>query len=220
MDNLGNSICQTCILGLMDQTQQKITSWLGSGSINIFGMPYAGKDTQCRALAVLVGGVVISSGELLRNHPDQVTVQRIMADGDIVPSRMFEEIALPYLSKPEFSGKPLILSEVGRVKGEDEITMQATEQSGHPTKAVIYITLDESEVWKRFDTAMATGDRGTRADDNRAVLQTRLDKYRELVIPVVELYRDRGLLLEVDGSLTREAVTEQIINSLAEQAGA
>ena len=191
-----------------------IKNWLQTGSINLFGLPFAGKDTQGKVLAESFKGVLISGGDILRHDHGNKKVQEIMATGGIIPSELFEEIVIPFLSRPELEGHPLILSEVGRVHGEAEITLKATEQTGHQTKAVIFLTMSEDEVWKRFIVSQETHDRGTRADDNRAVLQNRLDRFREKVLPVINYYRDLQLLIEIDGSQSKEQVTSDIIESL------
>jgi adenylate kinase len=195
-----------------------IKKWLQTGSINLFGLPFAGKDTQGKVLAETLNGVLISGGDILRHDHGNKKVQEIMATGGIIPSELFEEIVIPFLSRPELEGHPLILSEVGRVHGEAEITLKATEQTGHQTKAVLFLTMSEDEVWKRFTISQETHDRGTRADDNRAVLQNRLDRFREKVLPVINYYRDLQLLIEIDGSQSKEQVTSDIVTSLKDLA--
>lgn len=191
-----------------------ISSWLETGSLNLFGLPFAGKDTQGKLLANAFDGVLISGGDILRHDHGNQRIQEIMAAGGIIPSELFEEIVIPYLSRPELSGHPLILSEVGRVHGEAEVTLNATQQTGHETKAVIFLNMDETEVWSRFEASQQTHDRGERADDNRAVLQNRLDRFREKVLPVIDFYREKGLLIEVDGSRKPHEVSGQILREL------
>ena len=201
----------------MEENKQLLKDWLGAGSINLFGRPFAGKDTQGAFLADLFGGVMISGGDILRRTTDE-EVQRIMAEGGIIPSEAWERIVPPFFASPELAGKPLILSEVGRLKGEEQIIMRVMAETGHPQKAVIVLTLSEEEVWRRFEQSQIDKDRGERADDNTAVLQTRLDKYREKVLPVIDYYREISLLIEVDGTLTREQVTQEILRALTARA--
>ena len=202
----------------MNEQIQKISDWLGTGSINIFGFPFAGKDTQGNILAGMFGGIMISGGDILRHDHGNEKVQQIMATGGIIPSELFEEIVLPYFSRPELKGKPLILSEVGRMQGEEQVIIRATTSSGHPIKALVLLQLTEAEVWRRFDEAKLEHDRGNRADDRKEVLQTRLDKFYSKVVPVIDFYRKQGLLIEIDGSLPRGEVTANIIKHLANRA--
>ncbi len=198
----------------MEQKINTISTWLGTGSINIFGLPFAGKDTQGLALADLLGGVLMSGGDILRHNKDNAELQRIMAAGEIIPSTLWEEIVVPYLGKDEFKNKPLVLSEVGRLEGEQLVIEQATIATGHPQKAVILLSLSDEEVWNRFDASQKEHDRGERADDNREVLQTRLDSYHQKVMPVIDYYRNKGLLIEIDGSMSREEVKNAILDEL------
>lgn len=203
-----------CYTMHMENTAKQISQWLGNGSLNIFGRPFAGKDTQGRLLAEKFNGSMISSGDILRHAQDNSEVQTIMASGGIIPSELFKSIVVPYFSRQQFENKPLILSEVGRVPGEESVIVHATAEAGHPLKAVIVLGLEEADVWQRFEAAQQAHDRGVRADDKREVLETRLKAYREKVLPVIEFYRDRGLLIEVDGTLSRESVTNQILEKL------
>ena len=206
--------------GRMDEKIEIIKNWLGHGSLNIFGQPFAGKDTQGRFLADLVGGVLLSGGDILRHSDNIDRVQQIMAEGKIIPSDLFEEIVVPFLSKEEFAQKPLVLSEVGRMREEADVIIRATNASGHPQKAVIYLDLPEDAIWQRFEASRLEGDRGQRADDRKEVLQTRLNAYKEKVIPVINFYRENGILIEVDGTLSRDQVSHAIIDSLAQRAQA
>lgn len=206
------------MIPVMNNHIPTITKWLGTGSINLFGRPFAGKDTQGRILAEMFNGELIAGGDILRGFHDQQKVQEVMAAGGLIPSDFYFEIVLPYLSRPEFSQKPLFLSSVGRLQGEEGTIMRATSGSGHPMKAVVLLHLDEDIVWQRFDAASAEHDRGDRADDSRNVLQNRLDNFRLNTLPVIDFYREHGLLIEVDGTLSRDEVTHEILLGLLNRA--
>ena len=201
----------------MEQHKQTIKQWLGTGSINIFGLPFAGKDTQGRILAEELDGILLSGGDILRQSDNQ-ELQGIMAAGEIIPSDLWERIVVPVLQNPSYANHPLILSEVGRLEGEQLVIERATSASNHPQKAVVLLHLSDDEVWRRFEAAQALGDRGSRADDNRDVIQTRLDSYHLKVMPVIDYYRAHNVLVEVDGSLSKVEVTEQIFAQLAQKA--
>lgn len=200
----------------MNEKVHKISKWLDSGSINIFGCPFAGKDTQARKLATLLNGDLIAGGDILRSHEDQAMIEQIMDSGGLIPSEFYFNLVLPYLSQPKFKNKPLVLSSVGRLQGEEPTILKATKDSGHITKAAIVLKLSEAEVWKRFETAKNTlHDRGGRDDDDRNVIATRLTNFKKKTRPVIEFYRRKGLLIEVDGSKSRDDVTTEIIDKLA-----
>jgi len=202
----------------MDAKIKTIAAWLDTGSINIFGRPFSGKDTQGRILAGMFGGVLIGGGDILRNHHDPAHIEKIMASGGIIPSAFYESIVLPYLSRPEFKTKPLILSAVGRASGEEPVVMKAAGNSGHPLKAVLLLQLSEEDVWRRCELLQIRHDRGNRADDQRDVLKTRLQKFRDKTMPVIQFYQQRGLLLEIDAARLEQEVTGEIIKALAGRA--
>ena len=192
----------------------QIKTWLAAGSINFFGRQFSGKDTQARKLAELFGGAVVGGGDILRTHQEPGQITEVMNTGALIPSDFFIKLMQSYISKPEFKNKPLMLSAVGRSHGEESSIMQALENSGHQLKAAILLEISESEVWKRYEAAKALGDRGTRADDDRQALQTRLQEFQDKTVPVIEFYRTNNLLIEVDGSLPREQVTDAILQNL------
>ncbi len=191
-----------------------IKGWLGSGSINIFGVPFAGKDTQATAVAKLLDAQVIGGGDLLRSHSDQEKIRELMLTGELFPTDFYLEIILPFLSKPEFSGKPLVLSSIGRWHGEEKVVMQAAEQAGHPIKAVVNITIDDNLVHQRFEASQTKNDRGKRHDDALHLIDVRLTEFKQKTLPVIEAYRQAGLLVTVDGNQSPENVCNEIINSL------
>lgn len=199
--------------------ETQIKEWLGSGSINIFGMPYAGKDTQAELLAKEFGGQRLSGGEILRNSVIPPHVKEAINAGNLAPTQEYIDIVLPYLSRPEFAGKPLILSSVGRWHGEEEGVLRATEQSGHKTKSVVFLHINEDVFIERWTAAQSLGDRGERADDAQHILDNRLAEFREKTLPVLEYYRERHLLIEVDGSQDVSTVNRAIMRSLAAHAG-
>lgn len=195
-----------------------ISKWLGSGSINIFGLPFAGKDTQGHLLAEEFGGTLLGGGEILRNSVIPPHVKEAIDAGRLAPTDEYIQIVLPYLSREEFAGKPLILSSVGRWHGEEDGVLQATEQSGHAMKAVVFLNITKELIYERWEMAQTTGDRGDRADDSREKLAVRLAEFQEKTVPVIDYYREKGLLIEVDASQHVIDVTRDIIDALGRRA--
>ncbi len=195
-----------------------IRQWLGDGSINIFGIPFAGKDTQANLLAKEFNAQILGGGEILRNSVIPAHVKAAMETGELVPTQDYIDIVLPYLSKEEFRGRPLILSSVGRWHGEEEGVVQALEQSGHPLRAVVFLNINESVLHQRWEAAQETNDRGDRADDAQEKLATRLAEFHDKTVPVIDYYRDKGLLIEIDASAHVMDVCGAILDALAQRA--
>lgn len=190
---------------------EAVKSWLGTGSINIFGRPLAGKDTQCHELAKLLDARVLSGGEILRQSAP-VELMKDTNAGKLFPTEEYIRIVTPYLGKAEFAGKPLILSSVGRWHGEEPGVIGAAEASNHQIKAVIYLKVDESVARNRHENIGAS--RGARADDAPELLEQRFKEFREKTLPVIDFYRQKGLLIEVDANGTTEDITGEILARL------
>jgi adenylate kinase len=188
--------------------------WLQTGSINLFGKPFAGKDTSAQALAKLFNAVVIGGGDILRNNQAHAATQAKTEDGSLAPTDEYLRIVLPYFEQPEFTGRPLVLSSVGRWHGEEDGVITATNQSHHPLKAVIYIDINEEEIRKRWATSQQLEDRGNRKDDAENVLDKRLAEFTNKTVPVLDFYRQKGLLIEVNGLQSRGAVLQEILDKL------
>jgi len=126
-----------------------IKDWLGSGSINIFGRPFAGKDNQANQLIAMLDGNLIGGGDILRSEYMPDDIKLLMKTGKLIPSEKYREIVLPYFKQALFKDKPLILSSVGRWYGEEEMVVESLKDSNHELKAVIHLKISEIESYKK-----------------------------------------------------------------------
>lgn len=204
---------------MIDSVQtEKIKQWLGAGSINFFGLPFAGKDSQAGRLDRRFNGVTLSSGDIFRNSVIPPKTKEIMDRGELAPTEDFIAIVLPYLKHEHFAGRPLMLSSVGRWHGEEEGVINALEESHHPLKAVIYLALDEKIAVERLHLEENATTRGARDDDDEETLLRRIEEFKNKTLPVIDFYRERGLLIEVDASLPKDDVERIILEELAQRA--
>ena len=202
----------------MEEKIKAIKNWLGTGSINIFGLPMSGKDTQGVKLAEALNAKFLSSGIIIRTIEAE-TGQYYTVDGSLAPTNLFYEWVLPYFEKPELFHTPLILSSIGRWSGEENQVMSVAAGAGHEIKAAIYIDIPEKEAKNRFDTSKTLNDRGERLDDKDiAVFENRLQEFRTKTMPVIRHYDSLDILIKVNGKQTREAVFNEIVEKLYEKA--
>ncbi len=202
----------------MEEKISKIKSWLGTGSINIFGLPMSGKDTQGIRLAEVLNAKFLSSGMIIRTMESE-TKQNYSENGELIPTNLFYEWVLPYLERRDLFGSPLVLSSIGRWAGEETQVMSVASGAGHDIKAAILLNISEADVENRFNASKTLNDRGERSDDkNLETFRTRLKEFREKTLPVLQHYKTLGLLIEVNGDQTREAVFEEIIDKLYQKA--
>lgn len=200
----------------MEEKIEKIKEWLGTGSINIFGLPYSGKDTVGLRLAELLGAKFLSSGLILRaSEKDDKELAKELAAGNLAPTDTFRRIIMPYFSRNDLAEFPLVLSSVGRWEGEEYDIMDSAAKTNHNIKAVILLNISEEEAKKRWEAARVLGDRGERSDDKeKSILDNRIKEFIEKTMPVIETYRKRGLLVPIHATGEREAVFELVIDEL------
>jgi len=197
----------------------QLAEWLGSGSINFFGLPFAGKDSQANRLDQRFGGTTVSSGDIFRNSVIPPKTKEIIDRGELAPTEDFIAIVLPYLKQDHFKGKPLMLSSVGRWHGEEEGVIGALQESDHPLKAVVYLNISEQHAFERLLLEENANVRGVRADDDEAALHKRVAEFNAKTLPVIEFYRNLGLLIEVDATLPKDDVERYILEQLCIHAG-
>ena len=193
---------------------QALRNWLGRGSINIFGLPMSGKDTVGVKLAEAINGKFLSSGLIIRAMEAEKG-KNLTGEGKLIDTNLFYDWVLPYFSKPELAEFPLVLSSIGRWKGEEDTVIEKAKAAGHEIKAAIVLNVSEADVTERFKSVTIINDRGNREDDkNLEVFMTRIQEFREKTAPVLLRYRELGLLVEVKGDMDREIVFSELVEKL------
>ena len=197
----------------MEEQLAYIKNWLGTGSINIFGLPMSGKDTVGVRLAEALGAKFLSSGVIIRAM-EKSTNHDYSGQGDLIPSNVFYEWVLPYFEKQELWTYPLILSSIGRWEGEEDQVISVAKASGHPIRAVVMLQLSEPNAVERWEAAKLLDDRGLRADDaDPETFQKRLIEYRTKTLPVLQHYQELGLLVSVNAAAPRDQVFANVVHA-------
>ena len=201
----------------MNDLEQKlafIKEWLGTGSIDIFGLPMSGKDTVGLRFAELIGAKFLSSGLIIR-AAEKENNKNYTGNGQLAPTDVFFDLILPYFEREDLRDFPLVLSSVGRWSGEENEIMSVAKNSGHEIKAVVLLQISEQDIMNRWEAANFLKDRGEREDDkDKATLENRMREFREKTIPVVKHYKELDLLVEVRADQYREEVLTEFINKL------
>lgn len=186
-----------------------IAKWLGTGSINVFGMPFSGKDTQCGRLADLLNAATFGGGDILRNSKTSEQLQTEINGGKLAPTTEYLSLILPYFQRDEFRDKPLVLSSIGRWEGEEQTVIPAATKAKHPIKAAIFLDMPHDEAQARLNVAARD-----RADDSSDILQTRFNEFDTKTKPVLAVYESHNLLVAIDAVQTPDEVTVAIIEAL------
>jgi len=185
----------------------------------LFGPPAAGKGTQAKRLVEERGFVQLSTGDMLRAARASGSelgekVAKIMDEGGLVSDEIV--IALIDEQLEVQAGAPgFIFDGFPRTVGQADALDRLLESRGNAVNRVIRILVDDDKllarVTKRFE------EQG-RKDDNPETFSKRLEKYYEDTAPLVPIYAERGILVEVDGMGSIEAVAAAIDAALKETA--
>lgn len=87
---------------------------------------------------------------------------------------------------------------------------------GFTLKAVVSLTADEDAI---VDRMLKRAEIEGRPDDNEETIRHRMEVYHEQTDPLLDVYRTRGLLIEVDGMGTVDEVSQRVLGALAERLG-
>ena len=185
----------------------------------LFGPPAAGKGTQAKRLVEQRGFVQLSTGDMLRAARASGSdlgqrVARIMDEGGLVSDEIVIDLIAEQLSAR--AGAPgFIFDGFPRTIGQAEALDQLLQSRSEQVDLVIRMRVDDerllARVTKRFE------EQG-RADDNPATFSRRLERYYEDTAPLVPLYAERGVLVDVDGMGSIETVATSIDAALKQSA--
>ena len=179
------------------------------------GPPGAGKGTQAKFIAEHFKIPAISTGDIFRANvtegtPLGVEAKRYMDSGEYVPDEVTNLMVRNRIDDPDaesgflLDGYPRTLAQVEELDGMIKFT-------GHQLDAVVVLTADQDEIVQRLlQRAQVEG----RADDTEDVIRRRQEVYGEETEPLIEVYRERGLLVEVDGMGEVDEVTQRIFDAL------
>ena len=182
----------------------------------IIGPQGSGKGTQGARIAERLGIPTVSTGDVFRANVKDGTdlglkVKAIIDAGDLVPDELTSEIVRDRLSQQDaahgflLDGYPRNLTQVGHLDG-------FLEQRGEPLTAVIELSVPRDESIARLSRRAA--EQG-RADDNEESIAKRLSIYESETAPILDVYRERGIVDEIDGVGSLDEITDRITAALA-----
>jgi adenylate kinase len=208
------------------------------------GPPGAGKGTQAVRLRERIGVVHLSAGDMLReavkrNTPLGVAARGMMERGELIPDDLVAQMVEERLRDPEcaagflLDGYPRNLAQARRLS-------EFLEKWGRRLDRVLALRLPETELLSRLTGRRVCGTCGAgyhvanqpprrtgicdvcgnelmqRADDREEIVRERLRVYTTQTLPLLEFYRESGLLFEVDATGTPDDVFGRIAEALEE----
>lgn len=173
------------------------------------GPPGAGKGTQAGRVADRLGIPHISTGDMFRHHVAAGTelgkqVKAIMEAGDYVPDSITVAMLKERIAEDDAAGG-FILDGFPRTIAQVEALDELIGEDG--LDKVVLFRVDNDVLVERM---LARG----RADDNEETIRNRLKVYEEQTAPLIDLYRERGVLVEVDGVGEIDEITERVLAAL------
>ena len=208
------------------------------------GAPGAGKGTQCKMLAKEKGLCHLSSGDLLREAVKQGTEAGIKAkgymdQGNLVPDEVLIAMFEEKLSQPELK-KGFILDGFPRNLDQAASLDELLEKLNSKLTSVINLEtgneiLEERITGRRvcpnkecnsvFHTKFAPPQKEGvcdncqtelvhRSDDKPEVVKKRLIVYAEQTEPLIKYYKDKGLVVTIDGEADPKEVFQSLLNTL------
>lgn len=177
----------------------------------IMGPPGAGKGTQAVALADIIGGPHISTGDIFRANVSGETelgkiAKRFMDNGEYVPDEVTNAMVKDRLNE-EDAKDAFLLDGYPRTLDQVHTLDAILSELGTNLDGVIALTVDGEELITRLlERAKVSG----RTDDTEVVIRHRQGIYTTETAPLLDVYRERGILHEIDGMGTPEEVGARI----------
>ena len=182
----------------------------------IVGPPGAGKGTQAARITETFGVPDVSTGDIFRANiknqtPLGVQVKAIIDAGDYVSNDLTNALVTSRLEEDDARGG-FLLDGYPRTLEQVQYLDELLAGKGQALDAVIQLVADQDEVVARLrKRAIEQG----RTDDTEEAIRHRQEVYARETSPLIAVYRDRGLLIEVDGLGEIDDVAARIADALA-----
>ncbi|MGQ9705949.1 MAG: adenylate kinase [bacterium] len=201
----------------------------------LLGPPGSGKGTQAEYLSNKFGIPHISTGSVLRNAVSSQTelgryVKPYLDEGRLVPDKIMSDLVRERLNESDIKNGFILDGFPRTIKQAEEVGRMGIE-----IDMVIYISVSNDEIYRRLLSRRECKNCGyifsqndvindccpecnekvdKRSDDNIDVIRKRIEEYDKLTEPLIDYYKRKGKLLEVDGHGRPEKVFERIVKAV------
>ncbi|MGB0619599.1 MAG: adenylate kinase [Myxococcota bacterium] len=181
----------------------------------LLGPPGAGKGTQATSLIDRLGIPHVSTGDMLRaavaaETPVGLQAKAVMESGELVSDEIVIGIAEERLSEDD-AQKGFLLDGFPRTIAQAEALEGLLSKLGVDLDCCLALTVDNDAIVERL---LKRAEIEGRADDNEETIRERMREYDAKTAPLLDFYKSRGRLVEVDGMGTIEEVGERITQAL------
>ncbi|PDQ35658.1 MAG: adenylate kinase [Candidatus Lumbricidophila eiseniae] len=190
----------------------------GSARLLIIGPQGSGKGTQGVHIATSFDVPAIATGDVFRANISAGTelgrrVRSVVDAGELVSDELTGDLVRDRLSQPD-AVRGFLLDGYPRNVAQAAQLDAFLSADGHQLDAVIALNVPRAESVRRLSQrAVEQG----RADDTEALISRRLEIYDRETKPMLDQYRERGIVVETDGIGTLTDVTTRILDGLAER---
>ncbi|XWS56385.1 hypothetical protein CRYUN_Cryun09bG0081000 [Craigia yunnanensis] len=195
-------------MGTADTASKDVTFSLAEKKpkvVFVLGGPGSGKGTQCANIVQHFGYTHLSAGDLLRAEKNSgsengTMIQNMMNEGKIVPS----EVTIKLLQKAMVeSGNDKFLIDGFPRNEENRAAFEAFTKI--EPEFVLFFNCPEEEMERRI----LNRNQG-REDDNIETIRKRFKVFLESSLPVIEYYKAKGKVREIDAGMPIEEVFEVV----------
>jgi len=181
----------------------------------LLGPPGAGKGTQALRLVERLGIPQISTGDMLRAAVATGSevgrqAKSHMDAGKLVPDEVVIGVAEQRLADPD-AKQGFILDGFPRTVAQAEALDRMLPKLGVALERCVALLVDEEQLVKRL---LRRAEIEGRSDDNEGAIRERMREYNAKTRPLIEYFRGRGVLREVDGVGTLDEVARRIERAL------
>ncbi len=181
----------------------------------IMGPPGAGKGTQAKLIGEHYGIPAISTGDIFRANvragtPLGLEVQRIMAAGGYVSDDITNQVVADRLEEDDVAAG-FLLDGYPRTVQQVAYLDEVLDRHGRQLDCVVSLQADVNAV---VDRLLKRAQLEGREDDTEEAIRVRQETYVRETSPLLDLYRERGVLVEVDGLGTVGEVSLRVFEAL------
>lgn len=205
-----------------------MTASYSSLNLVLMGPPGSGKSTQARLLAETYQLPLISTQQMLSEEVEKGTVLGRQAmegikRGELVPDRVMSGMILQRVDSDD-CWRGFILDGYPRTSDQAGLLDGILAELGRSIERVVLLDVAEAVGIERLVASNSGGSRQPGEDaassDPVSLAKERFRIWRAHAPALVESYRNRGLLLEVDGNQTEKVVSEAVMQAAGAPVGA
>jgi adenylate kinase len=206
----------------------------------VLGKQGAGKGTQCVRLSHHYVVPHVSTGDMLRSEVKSRSelgrrARELMDSGELLPDELIMAMVGARLSERDTTGRGFVLDGCPRTTGQAESLEKIVQPSG--LDLVIDLQVPTSLVMKRLASRRVCVDCGAnystaapplvnwtcdvcggevvqRQDDTEEAIERRLNLYEEETAPLLDWYKQRDRLVEINGTGSPDAVTRRVVGAI------